>query len=341
MERAPMHLLEYPEYDLYELNEAFVDDQKFIANLAAGQLKFYEPYNYYADYPRFFVNSIPTASATVPDGAKITLHKSCSVPTTMLKKYDVITSARTDAPDYFVFPNANSTMETMNNAMLFINHTDKMIIGIESMWYSRDKGVSPSQYLPSVINYMSKGNRCEHPNDFVVFDEDLHNIRYSEKLDDTLLLYVNDLLPQDRIVNEDALFIGEDKLTYDVFKSCYLMSKSSDLEMCKAALVTLAQHDCHGWEELIHWLLFFVCDYYKVIQPVKQSHSPFRWLYAHTGKYRRNVPTMFVDMTSISMGRKLVTEMTEGAYKWEMGALMKESYYRPKKEIEQLANLLN
>jgi hypothetical protein len=50
---------------------------------------------------------------------------------------------------------------------------------------------------------------------------------------------------------------------------------------------------------------------------------------------------MFVDMTSISMGRKLVTEMTEGAYKWEMGVLMKESYYRPKEEIEQLANLLN
>jgi len=336
-----MHLLEYPEYDLYKLDETFVDEQLFMQKLAAGQLDFYEPWNRYSDYPRFFVNSIPTTSSTVPEGAKIMLHKSCSVPSTMLKKYDVITSARTDAPDYFVFPNTNSTLPTLTEAMLFINHMDKIIIGIEPLWYYKQKGLTPDQYLPSIVNFMLNGNKCEHPHHFEVFDEELHNVRYSENLDDTLLLYAKDMLPQDRIVNEDALFIGEDKLTYDVFKSCYLMSKSSDLEMCKAALITLAQHDCHGWEELIHWLLFYLCDYYKVIQPVKRSHSPFRWLYAHTGKNRRSMPTMFVDMTSISMGRKLVTEMTEGAYKWEMGVLMKESYYRPKEEIEQLANLLN
>lgn len=340
----PAKILEYPDYNFYYIGERYCGDNVLQSKLDNGTLEFYQCWTRGVGCPRFMAPITHPTLKIVDPGSKIMLHKSCTIPSKMLKKYDVITSARTEAPDYYVFPDINPTDIVGSRVILFINHTDRAIIGLgpirRNNWVGSER-VEPSRYTASIRNYVRQEMPEWNADDFNLLDNEDHAIFWSEKLDDSLYLFMNHILPKDRIISESSLIVGEDDLTYDIFKSCYMMSKSADAEMRKAALITLAQHNCHGWEELIHWLLYYVCNYDRTIAPLKSSHSPFRWLYKQTAQYRRNVPTTFIRAKSISMGRKFVTDITQGAMHWENGCLIHQSYYRPIHEISALAKLLN
>lgn len=276
---------------------------------------------------------IATGKAVPPFGSRLALHRECRVPSTMLKKYDVVTSVNAETPEYYVLPHTFNYDVFIDNAMLFINKDAEAIIAL-AMPYMVDRlklPKSPELYLNLLRSQLS----TVFPELFKYVPMDgsrLHSV--VEVTDDLEFLYFQKLLPEDRIVNEDTLFIGDDELTYDVFKSCYLMLQSTDNQMQRTALITLGQRDCRRYTEILRWLFQ---THKNVVYDVKRGNKPFSYLHTKTTRGGRRIWHIREPYSRL-IGRKLVADLTNGQVRWENGVFMKPEGYTYKDDnIRHLA----
>jgi hypothetical protein len=195
-----------------------------------------------------------------------------------------------------------------------VNDESKVLIALGLPDYDNYVGVLPkdsASYLPSLIDcceFMIPEIRRFRP----VEHEEMLTI-YSQK-DDETYLYLNGLLPKDRVVSEYDLHIGEEDLPYDIFKSCMLMMGSDDVEMRKAAYFTLARYDCRKYHEILAWAFSWYDDVYKA----KQMNKPFNWLHRlATEENTKHRVWTFENPTSKAIAKKLLAELTGDEVKWD------------------------
>lgn len=342
-------LKEFPDYKVYVANMDWNNDQKDLDAIQNGTARVYPIYSWSYGYhsldrmePRMLVEREKNKWKALPDvnppeGARIALSKNCRIPSTMLKKYTVVTSVSADAPDYYVVQRSLSPGTDECKVKLFVDEDNKVLIALslptygtlleqlpEDGWtYLPSLKESLKEWMPNIENFLPLDNNTIY--DIVNTIGDVED-----------LVYTN-VLPEDRIVPETCLFVGEESLNYDILKSCYMMLQSSDKEMREAALITLAQHDCHGYEDFLRWL-FHRHEFKRDVFNMKPRNKPFKWL--HTFVQERGNYNRFWGKSRTN-GRRLVEDLTSKNVKWDNNAMVVECYYDAPYLVQDMMTHLN
>lgn len=272
---------------------------------------------------RIFRRTCPN-KITPPFGSRVMLHPRCKVPATMLKKYEVINSVSQDGPEYIVLPPVFDGDVFADRVLIFVNDNAQVMISVVMPWMVDTTKLpkDPNCYLHLVRTQLSM--TMPELFKYVPLDDKLHSI--VEVKDDFEFMFDQGLLPEDKIVNEDSLFVGEDELTYDIFKSCYMMLQSDDKQMQRTALLTLGQHDCKRFTEILRWVFQ---THENVVYDVKRGNKPFSYLHTRTTRDNKRI-WKIREPFSRMVGRKLVSDLTGGQVRWENGVFMKPEGYEYK-----------
>lgn len=342
-------LKEFPDYKVYlaKLN-TISDEATTLAKVQNGDkvMRWYSEWQwkdltdnvFTLDEAQGYYHSLRFTSTPVEEGSSIMLTDECRVPATMLKRYNVCTSVTVNSPDYIVVPHVFSPVSKHSCVKLFIDEANKVVIAVSLPMYGKYMSVLPKDgwsYIPSLQN--SLGDWIPNIENFLPFDNmGIYNINWP--MDDRLRLAYYRYIPDKMIVPETKLFIGEHKLNYDILKSCWLMLQSSDKQMRDAAFLTLAQHDCHGYEDLLKWL-FDQRDFRKEAYAMKPKNKPFAWLHYYTEMIGSS--GSFFSLSRVA-GRKLVSELTNGDITWnDQDAMVIQPYTNPDYLLKALAQKLN
>lgn len=343
-------LVEYPGYTCYLTYLPWQQDRNLVRlQLQQGthRVSMYGQYcdytrnGYYCLVPETQYGALYTSSHHKPEpGSRLFVHPSCRVPTSILNKYNVITSVSADCPEYVVMPERLKIDCAINDVLLFAHHDAKVMIALSMPNYGNPDDDPLSDNLQDYIECMknSLGGIIPYIDNFVPVScsvEDQYNIvKYS---DETQYLLLHDMMPAHKVVSEYSLSVGESELTYDIFKSCYLMMNSSDDEMRHAALLTLAQHDCRRFTQILRWMFKMNNTARRDVYDVKRKNKPFRWLHdmvTKDGSYIDKITEVF----SKHVGRRLVTELTDGNVRWDSDNFIQTAgYVYPTPELRTLA----
>ena len=320
-----INLAEFPEWNCYAIKFRKCVKEENLRNQGIEDLRAYplysnKVYNLIPDDVDYYNGRLWSrfAKGKLEDGDKLTLHSKCDIPSTAIKKYETVTSVSKDVPTKYVIPLRGNGggraifFKVMDNFVVFVDEDTHTVLLVGNSWFSsgKDRSYDTDLYMRTLQQELYSAER------FHLMDGCVKYYQAVSLVDPMDYLIFNGAIPPELIINEVNVPVGNNPVTKDIILNSYRLLQSKDRQIQDTALITLAQHDCRGYEELLGWLFYHIADDPYVL---KSKNSVFRWLMIRVeklGRYNRLGGT-FSQLNSIIAGRWLVNQITNGKVYWD------------------------
>lgn len=317
-----IRLAEFPDYTCYTLRFEELVKEETMSEQRINDYSVYDGYRtteyclipdeteHYASIFR------PITKGKLEEGDKLLLHPKCDIPSTMIKRWETVSSVSKNVPTKYVVPmrgnGGGRTLFTVrnDNSVVFINEERKQVILIANSWYStgNDRLYDADLFTRALHQELYDSQGFKLMGGVVKYYK---TVSFVNPVDYSLL---NGIIPPECIINEADIPVGEERITKELILNAYRLLKSTDEHVRNTGLMTLAQRDCSGFEELLGWLFYYHDD---SIYTLKARNSAFRWLAIRVDEYGRfRHGRKFFQFWSIRTAKWFVQQITDGKVFW-------------------------
>ena len=318
-----LNLEEFPGYRCYLLRFAEKVSEENLPKQKIDDIPGYRNYTYE------YYNLIPDGKdcysslwkdctkGKLVEGDRLMLHQKCDIPSTAIKKYETVSSVSKDVPTKYVVPLRDNDggrhiySKAEDGFVVFVNNYRHIVLLMCNSWFcpESDRSYDTDLFMRTLNQELYDADGFELLDGCVKYYQ---AVKFVDKTDYALF---NGMIPPELIINEADIPVGDGPVTKELILNSYKLLQSRDQQIQDTALITLAQHDCSGYEELLGWLFYHMADNRYIL---KARNSAFRWLMIRVEKFGKysTYSSTFHQLDSIKAGRWLVRQLTDGKVYW-------------------------
>ena len=260
------------------------------------------------------------ARGTLEEGDRLLLHPKCDIPALSISsKYKVISSRSDTVANKIVVPYRRpQPWNTIGGCIIpFINHKDKVILLVGMGRWFTETDLTPTE----AEIFLSMSRIDISVGGFKALDQEKLKMYRLTDMDAISYALMSGMIPRDKVISDMDVPVKGDPITKELIYNAYKLLNSSDNQLRETACMTLAQHNCKGYEELIGWLLWV---YRKQLYGLKARNAAFRWLTICCDEYYVR-QGQFYQYKSNEAAKWFVEQLTGGKIHWnEDGAMVVE-----------------
>lgn len=251
----------------------------------------------------------------IPEGSYVLLDESCKIPATLVKtRYNVVSANTVTVPEYAVLGADKSSSTSSNDYPFHVFVSDelkKIILVYESGYTNFDE--HPEQ-IPTLSDYREQLGLIVDDVDFSSFEpfgnDCCETFRLYYNSSELYTGFLNGTIPAENVVLEENLVTGTQECTAELLFSCWQLIQSSDTELRKTAILTLANSDYSKCKEFLRHLLssayFDVCDY-------RYTSTTAKWMFSVLNVTRYTGYCPFTELGDIKAAKEFLTLVSNGS----------------------------